>query len=204
MKNILNKIPKFSDWLLESTSGEIFKPKRGKKVEFNHRKYPELANELFTLINTAYAEIGGHSKVTNPNDVFNDPDWDYWAGTDIHDSSDFDIIVFGKKTKFGIKYSGVGHDGSKEAKREYLEQRGKELKQLGYYVEVSGKIAEILMNKYKVPTVDSQKDVEKILGKPVEWLGKNPSDSSSSGDSWYRRTLGGKPHNKIMLGKPKI
>lgn len=200
MKNIL----KFSDFINESTSGEIFNPKRGKTVEFNHRKYPELANELFTLINTAYAEIGGHSKVTNPNDVFNDPDWNYWAGIDIHDTNDFDIIIFGKKTKFGIKYAGVGHDGSKEAKREYLEQRGKELKKLGYYVEVSGKIAEILINKYNVPVVDSQAEVEKVLGKSVEWLGKNSEDPSASRGAWYRRVLGGHPHVKIMLGKPKI
>lgn len=200
----MNKIKNFSDWVNESTSGEIFNPKRGKKIEFNHRKYPELANELFTLINTAYAEIGGHSKVTNPNDIFTDPDWNYWAGTDIHGSSDFDIVIFGKKTKYGIKYAGVGHDGSKEAKREYLEQRGKELKKLGYYIEVSGKIAEILMNKYNVPIVNSQDEVEKVLGKAVEWLGKNSEDKSSTGNSWYRRVLGGKPHVKIMLGKPKI
>ena len=45
--------------------------------------------------------------------------------------------MFGKKTKFGIKYAGVGHDGSKEAKTEYLNQRGKDLKELGYYVELS-------------------------------------------------------------------
>ena len=200
MKNIKN----FSSWLTESTSGEIFNPKRGKTIQFDHRKYPELANELFTLINTAYAEIGGHSKVTNPNDVFSDPDWDYWAGVDIHNSNDFDIIIFGKKTKFGIKYAGVGHDGTRDAKREYLEQRGKELKKLGYYIEVSGKIAEILINKYNVPQVDSQDEVEKVLGKSVEWLGKNPDDPSASGNSWYRRTLAGHPHNKIMLGKPKI
>jgi hypothetical protein len=197
-------IKNFSSWLTESTSGEIFNPKRGKPVQFDHHKHPELANELFTLINTAYAEIGGHSKVTSPNDVFNDPDWDYWAGIDIHNSNDFDIIIFGKKTKFGIKYTGVGHDGTRDAKREYLEQRGKELKELGYYVEVSGKIAEILINKYNVPQVDSQEDVEKVLGKSVEWLGKNPDGLSTSGNSWYRRMLAGHPHNKIMLGKPKI
>lgn len=201
---MMNNILKFKDWLNESTSGDIFKPKRGNPVKFNHRKYPELANELFTLINTAYAEIGGHAKVTNPNQVFSDPDWNYWVGTDIHNTPDFDIIIFGKKTKFGIKYSGVGHDGSREAKREYLEQRGRELKKLGYYIEVSGKIAEILINKYNVPIVDSQEEVETVLGKSVEWLGKNPGDPSASGDAWYRRTLGGKSHNKIMLGKPKI
>lgn len=198
------RIKNFSDWLNESTSGEIFKPKRGEIIKFDHRKYPELANEFFTLINIAYAEIGGHTKINNPSQVFSDPDWNYWAGTDIHDTSDFDIIIFGKRTKYGIKYAGVGHDGSKEAKKEYLDQRGRELKKLGYYIEVSGKLAEILINKYNVPIVDSQEEVEKVLGKPVDWLGKNPENPSATGTGWYQRMLGGKIHNKIMLGRPKI
>ncbi len=194
----------FEQWLFESSSGELIKPKRGKKTEFDYRKYPELADEFFQLIGTAYAEIGGHSKVMTPADVFKDPDWNYWAGTDIHGTPDFDIIVFGKKTKYGIKYAGVGHDGSKEAKREYLEKRGTELKRLGYYIEVSGKIAEILIKKYNVPIVDTQEEVEKVLGYQVEWLGHNPADPNAVGNGWYRRELGGKMHNKIMLGKPKV
>jgi hypothetical protein len=199
----MNRTLTFEEFLLEK-SGELFKPKRGKKTEFDYRKYPELADEFFHLISTAYAEIGGHSKVMTPDDVFKDPDWNYWAGTDIHGTPDFDIILFGKKTKYGIKYAGVGHDGSKEAKREYLEQRGTELKRLGYYFEVSGKIAEILIKKYNVPIVDTQEEVESVLGKRIEWLGHNPADPNSVGNGWYRRELGGKMHNKIMLGKPKI
>jgi hypothetical protein len=198
------KLKGFNDWLNENRSGDLLKPKRGKKTEFDYRKYPELADEFFDLINTAYVEIGGHSKVTSPADVFRDPDWNYWAGTDIHGTVDFDIIAFGKKTKFGIKYAGVGHDGTKDAKKEYLNQRGLELKKLGYYVEVSGKIAEILIKKYDVPIVDSQSEVEKVLGKQVEWLGKNPENTSIGGNGWYRRMLGGKLHTKIMLGRPKI
>jgi hypothetical protein len=200
----MKHIKLFSQFVNEKTSGEIFNPKKGQKIKFDHRKYPELANEFFELIQTAYAEIGGHSKITNPDDIFSDPDWNYWAGTDIHGTPDFDIIVFCKKTKYGIKYAGVGHDGSKQAKRKYIEQRGADLKKLGYYVEVSGRIAEILINGYNVPIVNSKEDVEKIIGKPVEWLGKHPNDPKSPGDGWYRRILGGKPHNKIMIGRPKI
>ena len=194
----------FNDWLLESTSGEIFKPKRGKVVKFDYKKYPELADEFFNLIQTAYAEIGGHVKILTPDDVFKDPDWNWWAGEDVHGSPDFDLIMFGKKTKYGIKYAGVGHDGSKTAKKEYLEQRGKDLKTLGYYVEVSGKIAEILMNKYNVPVVTDKETVEKVLGKEVDWHGQNPEDPNAAGDGWYGRIIGGHSHNKILLGKPKV
>jgi len=190
-----------NDILDERSSGEIFKPKRNKSVGFDHKKYPELAGEFFDLISTAYSELGGHLKVKSPDDVFADPDWDYWEGVDIHGSSDFDLIMFGKKTKFGIKYAGLGHDGSKDAKRTYLDSRGKELNTNGFYIEASGKIAEILMNKYSVPVVSDVKDIEKVLGKDVNFIGEI---DGLSGDGWYSRKIGGGMHNKIMLGKPKV
>jgi hypothetical protein len=193
----------FSEWLVEAKSGELLKPKRGVIVDFDHKKYPELADEFFDLIQTAYAEVGGHSKVLTPDDVFKDPEWNYWAGEDIHGTPDFDMVIFGSKTRFGIKFAGVGHDGSRDAKKEYMEQRGRDLKKLGYYVEVSGKIAEILIKKYDVPVVNDQQTVEKVLGKKVNWYGKNPDDPNSAGDGWYGRVIGGHVHNKIMLGKPK-
>ena len=194
-------IRNFDDFINERTSGEIFKPKRGNIVKFNHKKYPELAGEFFDLISTAYAEIGGHVKIKTADDVFSDPDWNYWEGLDIHGSEDFDMVMFGKNTRFGIKYSGVGHDGSKDAKRAYIETRGKELKKLGFYIEVSGKIAEILINKYDVPVVTDQDEVEKVLGKNIKWLGKK---AGVSGAGWYSRKLGGSMHDKILLGRPRI
>lgn len=194
----------FNDWLSEATSGELLKPKRGKVMSFDYKKYPELAVEFFELIQTAYAEIGGHSKILTPEDVFKDPDWNWWAGEDVHGSPDFDLIFFGKKTKFGVKHAGIGHDGSKTAKKEYLDQRGKDLKELGYYIEVSGKLSEILMNKYNVPVVTDQEIVEKVLGKKVDWHGQNPEDPNATGNAWYGRTIAGHNHNKIMLGRPKV
>jgi len=199
-------LKKYEEWLNE-VSGTLFKPRR--KVitpftPFDYKKHPELSDELFTLIQTAYAEVGGHSKIVTPEDVFKDPDWDYWAGEDLHGTPDFDMIIFGSKTKYGIKYAGVGHDGSKDAKKAYMDQRGNDLKKMGHYVEVSGKIAEILMKKYGVPEVSDREDVEKVLGKKVDWYGKNPDEPNIGGNSWYGRTIGGHVHNKIMLGNPKV
>ena len=192
---------KYKEYLNEITSSGDLNPPRGKTVLFNHKKYPELAGEFFDLIQTAYAEIGGHIKVKTPDDVFADPDWDYWEGEDIHGSRDFDMIMFGQKTKFGVKFSGVGHDGTKDAKRAYIDARGVDLKKLGFYLEVSGKIAEILINKYNVPIVTDKDEVTKVLGKPVQWIGGR---NDASGDGWYVRTIAGHPHEKILLGRPKI
>ena len=200
MRNLLT----YEQYITEASSGEIFKPKRGKPMEFDHTKHPELAGEFFDLISTAYQEIGGHAKIKTPKDIFSDPDWNFWEGVDIHGTEDFDLIMFGQKTKFGIKFSGVGHDGTSQAKREYISARGKDLHKLGYYVEVSGKIAEILIGKYNCPIVTDQPDVEKVLGKKVDWNGKCPDDPKMPGDGWYTRLLGGHPHAKILLGKPKV
>jgi hypothetical protein len=115
-----------------------------------------------------------------------------------------DIIIFGQKGKYGVKYSGVGHDGERASKRKYVDDRGKDLKVKGYYGEVSGKFSEILLKKYNVPTVDNKEDVVKILGKDVEFHGRHPEDPNMPGLGWYTRMLGGHPHTKIIVGRPKI
>jgi hypothetical protein len=191
----------YEEFINEKTSGEIFNPKRGKTLKFDYKKYPELAGEFYNLISTAYAEIGGHAKINSPADVFADPEWNYWEGVDIHGDNDFDMVMFGKKTRFGVKYSGVGHDGTSAAKREYITTRGNKLQKLGFYIEVSGKIAEILLGKYDVPVVSDINIIEKVLGKKVEFLGNK---EGMPGNGWYSRKLGGSSHDKILLGRPKI
>ena len=179
----------------------MFKPKRGEPMEFDPRKHPELNTELFHLIKTAYAEIGGHAKVNSPSDVTADPDWNFWEGIEIHNEPGFDVISFGHKGPYGIKFSGLGHDGTKAAKSAYLGSRGTELHIPGHYMEVSGKLAEILIGKYKVPVISDRETVEKVLNKKVEWLGKNPE--GGGGDGWYARNIGGHRHAKILIGSLK-
>jgi hypothetical protein len=200
MKTLYN----FRQWLNEASSGEIFKPRKNQPMTFDPKKHPELAKEFFDLISIAYAEIGGHAKINSPSDVFSDPDWNFWEGVDIHGDDNFDIIMFGSKTRYGIKFAGVGHDGTRDAKRAYIDARGKDLHKPGHYIEVSGKIAAILINKYNCPVVQDQKEVEKVLGKPVDWTGKNTEDSAMPGEGWYIRKIGGHPHAKIMLGRPNV
>lgn len=199
VKNGLEPLP---EGALDEKSGDVYNPPRGKQVVFTPKRDAELENEFFDLITTAYAEIGGHAKVKSPKDVFADPDWNFWSGIDIHGSQDFDVILFGKKTKYGVKYAGVGHDGTKDAKRTYLKSRGTDLKKMGYYAEVSGKVAEILIKHYDVPVVTNQAEVENVLGKPVEWRGES-KNASLPGNGWYVRSIGGAKHEKILIGRPK-
>jgi len=186
-------------------SGELLNPKKGKWMEIDPSKYPELSDEFFELISIAYSSIGGHAKVKSSNDVFADPDWTFWKGIDIHGSPDLDLIVWGQHTKYGIKFSGVGHDGEKVSTKEYLDNKAKSLTKKGFYGEVSGVLADIMMDKYNVPSVDDREDVEKLLkGKDITWHGKDPKNPNRSGEGWYSRNLGGNMHTKIMIGKPKV
>ena len=178
--------------------------KKNKWEDINPKKHPdELADELYDLIQTAYAPIGGHAKVKKPSDVFAEPKWNAWKIVDVDSDPDADVVIFGQKTKYGTKSSGVGHDGGKQAKKAYLDDKGKSFNQNGYYGEVSSKFAEIMMKKYHVPVVDDEAKVRKVLGKDIIWHGKNPNDPSLPGKGWYSRKIGGSMHTKILVGKPK-
>jgi hypothetical protein len=198
------RIKLFEEFINEN-SGEVLKTKKGKWTKIDPRKHADLSGEFFDLISIAYSTLGGHAKVKSPEDVFADKNWTFWQGVDLHGSPDLDLIIWGQNTKYGVKFSGVGHDGEKDSTREYLSHKSDILKKPGYYGEVSGKLADIMMDKFKVPSVDSQEDVEELLkGKAIEWHGENPTDPSRSGKGWYTRVLGGVSHTKIMIGKPKI
>lgn len=200
----MKKIKLYEDFVTEN-SGEVLKTKPGKWVKVDPRKHKELSGEFFDLINIAYSTIGGHVKIKTPEDVFGDTKWTFWQGVDLHGSPDLDVILWGSDTKFGVKFSGVGHDGMKDSTKEYLVHTSNVLKKSGYYIEVSGKLADIMMDKYNVPSIDVQEDVEKLLkGKDIEWHGEHPENKSLSGNGWYTRMLGGSPHTKILIGNPKI
>jgi len=198
---------KYADWLNEKWSGDHAKElgidKKGNWSEIDPNEFPELADEFFDLIKIAYREIGGHAKIKSPKDVFADKEWTWWDIVDLHDTPDVDLICFGKHSRYGIKFAGVGHDGSKIAKREYLDKRGEDLSKLGFFGEVSDKLAEILLKKYKVPSVKTKEQVEQVLGKEIEWHGEHPQ-GNMPGEGWYSRKIGGKMHTKILVGNPGV
>ena len=177
--------------------------KKNKWTIINPNDHPKLSTEFYDLISTAYAEIGGHAKVNSPSDVFTDPDWTYWDVIDIDEDPDVDLIVFGQQNKYGIKFSGVGHDGTKLAKKTYLADRAAKLSMKGYFGEVSGKFAEILVAKYNVHSVGVQADIEKVIAKPIVFHGEHP-DGKTDGYGWYSRKIGSGMHIKLLVGNPKL
>ena len=147
--------------------------------------------ELFKMIDTAYAPLGGHPNVTNPNDVKTAAQG--YLVIDLDDDPAPDAVSVSKNKPAGKKFVATGHDNSRIAKSKVVNHKAELLKRSGHFIEVSGKIKDILLAKGVSPITDEE-TVRKILkGKEIEWLG----------DGEYRRTIGGELHTKMLMGKPK-
>lgn len=149
-------------------------------------------DELFKMIDTAYAPLGGHPNVTNPGDVKSAADG--YQVIDLDDDPEDDAVVMTKQRAGGTKLVGMGHDNSKPAKSAAVAKTVSDLNKNGYYIEVSGKILDILKAK-GVAIVDDEETVKAALkGKDIVW----------HGDGSYDRVLGGEKHRKVMMGKPRV
>lgn len=149
-------------------------------------------DELFKMIDTAYAPLGGHPNVTSPDDVKSAADG--YEVIDLDDDPEDDAVVMTKQRAGGTKLVGMGHDNSKPAKSAAVAKTVSDLNKNGYYIEVSGKILDILKAK-GVAIVDDEETVRAALkGKDIVW----------HGDGSYDRMLGGEKHRKVMMGKPRV
>ena len=112
-------------------------------------------------------------------------------------------MTFAKGGPGGLKLTGTGTDGSAAAKKIMLNKINKMLRTKGNYGEVSDAIAHVLIKKYKIPYVNSEDKVRKLLPKKnLKWVGANPNGKYPDYVGWYERNLGGNNHLKIMVGNP--
>ena len=155
-----------------------------------------IADEVFDLIDQAYRNIGGHINLPNKQSI--PADYDGWEVIDVDDDPDPDALKFSK----GNKMAGGGHDGSEKAKTAYLAKTAEMLQQNGFYGELSKALAHIMITKFHVPFVPNKEDVEKVLKKKVNWIGKHPEGKYPGYDGWYERSIGGHREMKILLGQP--
>lgn len=170
-------------------------------------KDQEINKELFDLIDKSYQYVGGHSNYKSPDDLPGGKDNDLnivWYGVDIDNDPQPDVTIASKKTPYGMKNVLGATDGTPEAKIQYVLNTMERLTTPGYYAEMSDAIAHIMIKRHNIPSVNSQEDVERVLGKKVEWVGLHPSGNYPDHPGWYKRKLGGEEHMKILLGKPKI
>ena len=147
-------------------------------------------DDLFKMIDNAYAPLGGHPNVKNADDVKSAADG--YEVIDLDDDPEDDAAIMTKQRAGGTKLVGMGHDGSKPARSAAVAKTVSTLNKKGYYIEVSGKILDILKAK-GVAIVNDEETVRNALkGKDIKW----------HGDGSYDRNLGGTVHRKVMMGKP--
>lgn len=199
---VRDSLPMESRSSLKSIMREI-ELEKGRYTDLKSSDVEAAKEELFNLIQTAYAPIGGHLKFKSPSDI-SDPELKHWVAADIDVDPDIDVVYFGKKTPFGVKHTGMGHDGDRANIKNLLIRKSSELKKPGNYVELSGPAFDSFVGKGGVPTIDDEALVRKILGPrrgaETVWHGAHPS-GKKPGNGWYTRKIGGKETTKIMAGR---
>ena len=168
----------------------------------------DLDDEIFDLIQTAYSDVEiepgtfGNIKVRSPEDL--PAGYTMMQAADLDADPEPDYFRGGKMRSGRYKMGIVGHDGSSAAIDMYLEESAKELKG-GAIAEMSGKIAHIMITRHGVPAVTDHKQVEALLGKPVDWVGKHPDEKYANRygpeyEGWFCRDICDSVHMKILLG----
>lgn len=173
-------------------------PRKG--LEASQHLPPEnIDTELFKLLDKTYHYIGGHVDFAKPSDL--PANHTIWYATDTDGDKKPDAVEFGKSTPYGTKWTGLASDGSPAAKTAMLDRMATHLKTKGNYCEMSDAILHVMLTRYGVPSVDDKKKVEQIINKPIEWLGVHPEGKYPEHKGFYRRSLGGSMHLKMLCGK---
>jgi len=147
---------------------------------------------IYKLIDNAYKPIGGHPNVKGADDIGPEVG-DMFAVIDVDQDPQPDAVAVTKRRAGGTKHVAMGHDGGGKAKSAAVNHTASSLKKTGHYIEVSGKILDILKAK-GVDIVDDEETIKRALkGKEIEM---HPDGS-------YDRIIGGEKHRKVMMGKPK-
>lgn len=191
VKQLIRKI--LRETVDEKTFQDIFNQK-DRWVELSSGDKENLKHNLYDLVNTAYSFDNGHVSVPNPDSVKN---LQFWTAADIDNDPLADVVVFGRKSPVGIKISGIGHNNEPYPRKEVVRHLAEILNTDGFWIEVSDRLAEVLLKRYNVPIIDNQEDAERVLGRPIQkWLG----------DGWYKRVVNkaGDVATEILVGKPRI
>lgn len=130
---------------------------KSKKIWYliDTKKILKISDNIIDLIQTAYKNTDYGSFVNNEEDMLRSSDW---FAIDIDNDPDADAVVFGRKTKFGLKIQGIGHDGKSMSKKIVLDKLYSLLNRDGFWIETSDKL-EHLLYKNNIPYLE---DIEKI------------------------------------------
>jgi hypothetical protein len=141
-------------------------------IDLDKKETEEFSGDIFDLINTAYASIGGNLNYNSASDVTGAQGDANYEVIDIDGDPEIDAVVVSKKKSAGNKMAAMGHDGSSIAKSKTINKQ-----------------ADLL----KTPGRTDKDTIEKVMkGKAID----------IQDDGSYTRFVGGKETKKILLGKP--
>jgi hypothetical protein len=178
----------------ERKFGDIHK--KYKWYVLNKSKREDYKNNLFTLVNLAYDRLGGHVRINSPDKVVSDDSLNFWIAVDNNSNPYADIVIFGRKTKYGIKLSGFGHDMNKNSKEELLNHLIKLLNIEGFFIEASGVLIHKLLNR-NVPIIQDINIIKNVL---------NAQDAlfKDTDHIFYTRFVGGNRNDEVLFRKPLL
>ena len=173
---------------------EVEELPKNKWTELSKDELADYEGDIFTLIAKPYEYLpDGHLNYSSADDVEKEANRGAeYEVIDLDGDNELDAVSVSKQKSAGEKFVASGHDGTSPAKRSVITHKIDRLLKPGYYIEVSGRIRDILV-KAGVPQVTDKATIEKALaGKEIEM----------NDDGSYRRKIGGKFEDKILLGKP--
>ena len=170
-----------------------------------------IQQELFDMVQSIYADIGGHFKIPSAKSLDR---YQYWVVQDLDDDPEPDVLLLAKPDVGGTKMGGAGNDGTQAAAAAYKDKSA-ELRAGGsigsasnWWGEVSGKPA-YAMIKRGAPAVEDEAQVAALLaGDDVVFHGAHPDPNApplfKSVNGWYTKKFGDKSSTKIILGSPTV
>jgi hypothetical protein len=168
-----------------------------------------IQQQLFDMTIEAYADKGGHPKITSPGSLDR---YTFWIVQDIDEDPEVDVAMFAKPAVGGNKLGAAATDGTGPAKAAYKEKSA-DLRSGGsvggvgnWWGEVSGVPAYAALSR-GAPAIEDEETVRALLpGKPVVWHGMHPDSDApplfKDHPGWYTRTDIG--HTKIIVGNPDV
>ena len=166
--------------------------KTAKGAFFDQEGNPLSAQQVQEFVNTAYQGIG----VSFSGEGLKSEANGWYVGVDDNDPAKFHWFFSFKDTPFGRKFFALGHDGSREAKKEMLQFKQDiwQNKSVHPWIEASGRIAQ-LMESWGIPKVPFETAQIILPGKQLQQV-----DEYS-----YKRALsGGGEYTKTVYGYPKV
>jgi len=148
----------------------------------------------------AYVKTQGvpHFSVKSSSHILEKP-YDFWQAINIDTRPDADAVIFGKKTRGGVKLSGIGHDGDGLSKLILINHLLDLLKKQGFWLEASHPVSAVMLKK-QAPVVTDYDKLQKLF--PDSKFVEKFEDGS------YIRTdtdrAGGKTNREYLFGNPTL